>query len=147
MAVQILTIGFTRKSARRFFTLLRESGAKRIIDVRLNATSQLAGFAKRDDLEYFAREICGIDCRAEPALAPTAPMLKAYRTGGDWPAYEREFLALLRKRRVEKTLDRGEVDGCCLLCSEEQPHHCHRRLVAEYLRDQWGDGVTITHLA
>ena len=142
----VFTVGFTRKPAKRFFELVRDSGAKRIVDVRLNNSSQLSGFAKKDDLAFFLAEICGVAYVHAPDLAPTADMLKAYRAGQmDWATYERRFLDLMRERRIEETMSKHLVADGCLLCSEDQPQHCHRRLVAEYLRDQWG-GVDIEHL-
>ena len=144
--MKVFTIGFTRKSADRFFGLLRESGAKRVVDVRLNNISQLAGFAKRDDLAFFLAEICGMEYVHLPELAPTEEMLDEYRKrGGDWETYESRFLDLMRRRRIEKSIPEEVVADGCLLCSEDKPHHCHRRLVAEYLSDHWG-GVEISHL-
>ena len=143
---KVYTIGFTKKSASEFFGLLKESGAKRLVDVRLNNVSQLAGFAKRDDLEYFLRQICRMDYVHMPNLAPTKEMLDAYRKEHrDWQTYEREFLALMDARRVAKLGIKRIIANACLLCSEAAPDHCHRRLVAEYLRRHWGD-VEITHL-
>ena len=144
--MRVFTIGFTRKSAERFFGLLRESGARRIVDVRLNNASQLAAFAKRDDLAYFLTEICAMEYVHLPQLAPTKEMLDDYRKrGGDWATYEARFLDLMRRRRIEKTIPEETVADGCLLCSEDKPHHCHRRLVAEYLHAHWG-GVEVTHL-
>jgi uncharacterized protein (DUF488 family) len=144
--MKLFTIGFTKKSARRFFELLRSSGARRVVDVRLNNVSQLAGFAKKDDLAYFAKEVCGMDYLHLPALAPTKEMLDRYKKeGGDWQEYERQFLDLMRQRRIEETISKEAIADGCLLCSEDKPHHCHRRLVAEYLKDRWGD-VDIVHL-
>ena len=144
--MKVSTIGFTRKSAQRFFELLRESGAKRIVDVRLNNGSQLAGFAKKDDLAWFARELCGVDYVHLPILAPTKELLSGYRNGQiGWGDYETEFFRLMEERRIESELSREVIDFGCLLCSEDQPHHCHRRLVAEYLNGHWG-GLTINHL-
>ena len=143
--IRLFTIGFTKKSAEAFFTKLQEAGVKRVIDVRLNNNSQLAGFSKKADLAYFLRQIAGIDYVHLPAFAPTQDMLDRYKkAGGDWEAYAAGFLALIRGRSVENT-DPATLDGACLLCSEDQPHQCHRRLVAEYLRDHWGD-VEIVHL-
>jgi uncharacterized protein (DUF488 family) len=144
--VTIFTIGFTKKSAQQFFSLICSSGAKRVVDVRLNNVSQLAGFSKRDDLEYFLRQICGVGYLQQPELAPTRELLAEYRKRkGDWQTYERGFLELMRQRRIEELIPRHVIEDGCLLCSEDQPHHCHRRLVAEYLRDRWGD-VEIVHL-
>ena len=144
--MKIFTIGFTKKSARRFFELLRTSGARRVVDVRLNNVSQLAGFAKRDDLAYFLGAIGGMDYVHVPALAPTKQMLDAYKKQrGDWSTYETRFLDLMRARRVEQTVAKGIVADGCLLCGEDTPDHCHRRLVAEYLDRHWG-GLDITHL-
>jgi uncharacterized protein (DUF488 family) len=145
--MKIFTIGFTRKSAETFFTRLRNAGVKRLVDVRLNNVSQLAGFAKKDDLRFFTREICHIDYVHVPALAPTAEILDPYKKAknGDWLLYERLFLDLMKARRIEETVPREIVDGGCLLCSEEKPHHCHRRLVAEYLSEKWG-GIEIEHI-
>ena len=144
--MRVLTIGFTKKNAQRFFDLLQSAGVKRVVDVRLNNASQLAGFAKRDDLAWFLRQIGDIDYEHVPALAPTKTLLAAYRKAEiDWPAYEERFLDLMRERRIEETLDPKLLEDGCLLCSEDQPHHCHRRLVAEYLRDRWGD-IDVAHL-
>ncbi len=144
--MRVFTIGFTKKSARTFFTKLRQSGAQRIVDVRLNNVSQLAGFAKKDDLQYFLREICHMDYVHLPLLAPTQDMLEAYKKKkGDWSAYERDFFALMKSRHIESNVQRERIVDGCLLCSEERPDHCHRRLVAEYLQEKWPD-VEIIHL-
>lgn len=144
--MRTFTVGFTKKSARQFFDLLRQSGAKRVVDVRLNNISQLAGFAKKEDLAYFLKEICGMDYVHVPELAPTQAMLDEYKKEThDWSAYEVRFLNLMKERKIEQTVSRDVIADGCLLCSEDKPHHCHRRLVAEYLRDRWGD-VEIKHL-
>ena len=144
--MKVFTIGFTKKSARRFFEMLRKSGANRVVDVRLNNVSQLAGFAKKDDLAYFVKEICGMDYVHLPELAPTQEMLDEYKKRrGDWKTYETHFLALMKQRRIEESLPREAIADGCLLCSEDKPHQCHRRLVAEYLKQHWGD-VEINHI-
>ncbi len=145
--MKIFTIGFTKKSAEAFFTLLSQAGVQRLIDVRLNNVSQLAGFTKRDDLRYFTKTICGIDYIHLPQLAPTADILDAFKKqkATDWTLYEQQFNHLIQERRIEETTSREMLDGGCLLCSEETPEHCHRRLVAEYLQQQWPD-VEIVHL-
>jgi uncharacterized protein (DUF488 family) len=143
--MKLYTIGFTKTTAEHFFDRLKNSGAKKLIDVRLNNVSQLSGFAKRDDLRYFSETICGIGYRHVPKLAPTKNILDDFKKKkGDWIEYERKFLDLMADRRIEE-LNKEDLDGGCLLCSEDKPHHCHRRLVAEYLRKKWGD-VQITHL-
>jgi uncharacterized protein (DUF488 family) len=110
---------------------------ERLNNVRLNNVSQLDGFTKRDDLRYFTKTICAIDYVHLPELAPTAAILDPYKKvkNGDWDLYERQFLDLMHDRRIEEKIPRELVDGGCLLCSEEKPHHCHRRLVAEYLKE------------
>ena len=144
--VKLFTIGFTKKSAEVFFTKLSKAGVKRVIDIRLNNVSQLAGFAKRDDLRYFLRTICNIDYIHLPELAPTKEILEAYKKNkGDWSVYEKDFMALLEERRPEETISKDVFDGGCLLCSEPEPDKCHRRLVAKYLRDKWGD-VEVMHI-
>lgn len=144
--MKLFTIGFTKKSAEAFFTKLKNSGVRKLIDVRLNNVSQLAGFTKKADLAYFTKEICGIEYAHLPVLAPTQDILTAYKTNkGDWGVYERQFLSLMEARKIEESLPRDSLDGGCLLCSEEKPHHCHRRLVAEYLRERWGE-VEIVHI-
>ncbi len=144
--MKIFTIGFTKKSAERFFDCLLEARVKRLLDVRLRNISQLAGFTKREDLRYFTKAICGIEYLHLQELAPTKEILDSFKKlKGDWELYERRFRALLMMRRIEDTVPRKLIDGGCLLCSEETPHQCHRRLVAEYLREMWGD-VEIEHL-
>ena len=144
--MKLFTIEFTKKNAEQFFTRLKQPGLQRVVDTRLNNVSQLAGFTKKEDLRYFLREVGHIDYAHLPALAPTQKMLDDYKkNGGDWDTYERQFLGLMAERRIEATVDKSLVAGACLLCSEPTPHHCHRRLVAEYLRDKWED-VDIQHL-
>lgn len=145
--MKVFTIGFTKKSAQQFFEMLRRSGAKRVVDVRLNNVSQLAGFAKRDDLKFFLKEVCDMDYVHTPDLAPTQEMLDEYKKlKGDWQTYEKRFLDLMEKRKIEERIPKEVMAEGCLLCSEDKPHHCHRRLVVEYLRQQWGD-LDINHLA
>lgn len=135
----VYTIGFTQKSAQQFFNLLRRANVKRVVDVRLNNSGQLAGFAKKDDLVFFLRELGGIGYIHVPELAPTQDILDAYKKHkGSWEVYEQEFLSLMEKRRIEDAVARDLIDQGCLLCSEHKPHHCHRRLVVDYLQRKWG---------
>jgi hypothetical protein len=132
VTMKIWTIGFTKKSAEEFFSMLQSSGAKRLLDVRLNNSSQLAGFSKRDDLEYFLKAICGMEYRHLPELAPAQEMLEAYKGKlVDWAAYEVQFNSLMSERKVEQSVEREVLEGAVLLCSEPKPDKCHRRLVAE----------------
>ena len=144
--MKLFTIGFTKKSAEQFFTSLTNAGVKRLVDVRLNNVSQLAAFTKKEDLRYFTKAICHIDYQHLPDLAPTKEILDAFKKKkGDWETYEPKFIELMRSRKIEKTLDPSQLDAACLLCSEETPDHCHRRLVAEYLQKKWPN-VQIHHL-
>jgi len=144
--VKVFTIGFTQKSAEKFFGLLKHSGAKRVVDVRLNNVSQLAGFAKKQDLAWFAKQLAGMDYVHVPELAPTQDILDEYKKNkGDWQVYERKFLDLMEQRAVQNAVPKELIDQGCLLCSEDKPHHCHRRLVAEYFKRHWGD-VEVQHL-
>jgi len=144
--MKLFTIGFTKKPAREFFEKLRRPGLQRLIDIRLNNVSQLAGFSKRDDLQFFCEAILSIEYLHLPELAPTQDMLDAFKKQrGDWAGYERKFLSLMAERKVEAALDKEQMNGACLLCSEPTPEHCHRRLVAEYLKQKWGN-VEIEHI-
>lgn len=145
--MEIYTIGFTRKSADQFFGLLKSKGIRRLVDVRLNNVSQLAGFSKRDDLAYFLREIVGAEYAHEPSLAPTQEMLDALKKHrGSWADYEQQFMRLMAERRVDERLDPAVfATPTVLLCSEATPERCHRRLVVEYLDSRWGD-VRPVHL-
>jgi len=145
--MEIYSIGFTQKSASEFFGTLKAHGIERLLDVRLNNTSQLAAFAKQADLAYFLREICGAAYEHKPLLAPTQEILDAYKKHkGGWEAYEEAFLALMRDRSIESTIDKeGFARRTVLLCSEPSAEHCHRRLVLEYLQKHW-QGVEIRHL-
>lgn len=144
--MKVFTIGFTKKNAEQFFSRLKQPGLVRLVDVRLNNVSQLAGFTKRDDLRFFLRKICNIDYTHLTALAPTQDILDEYiKKGRDWEVYERKFLDLMAERVIEEKVPKRIIDGGCLLCSEATPERCHRRLVAEYLLSKWGD-VEIEHL-
>ncbi|MBN9390572.1 MAG: DUF488 domain-containing protein [Chloroflexi bacterium] len=126
---------------------MKKAGIRQLLDIRLNNSSQLAGFAKRPDLAYFLKEICAAAYLYEPLLAPTQEMLDKYKKQkGDWAVYEKEFLALLSERKVAEKIDPALFETpTVLLCSEPTAEHCHRRLVAEYLSQHWGN-VRIIHL-
>jgi len=146
MKINVYTIGFAKKSAREFFTKLGQARVKSVIDVRLNNVSQLAGFTKKQDLEYFLQEIARIRYVHMPELAPTKNILNAYKQKDiDWGAYEIQFCELLTERHIEDLITPEQVDEACFLCSEAQPDKCHRRLIAEYLSNHWGN-VVIHHL-
>lgn len=145
--MEIATIGFTKSSAESFFGRIAASGLRRLGDVRLNNTSQLAGFAKRHDLAYFLDRVCQVEYVELPILAPEEEMLRSYRSGAlSWADYELRYLELLHKRDAAVVVDQSLFEpGIVLLCSEDKPDHCHRRLAAEYLQSVWGD-ITIRHL-
>lgn len=143
----IYTIGFTRKSAKDFFEALRKTGARRLLDIRLHNTSQLAGFAKRDDLRYFLEEVVGMVYHEVPALAPEDEALKEYRKTGDWPRFEERYTEVVQQRRAEREIaPTWFEEGVVLLCSEAKPERCHRRLAAEYLQRQLYPEAEISHL-
>ena len=145
-SINLFTIGFTKKSAQQFFDTLIKAGVRRVVDTRLNNVSQLAAFTKRPDLEYFLKKIGNIEYVHLLDLAPTKEILDAYKKkGSDWSTYEKQFLKLIAERKIEEKVSLDLLDGGCLLCSEPTPHHCHRRLVAEYLSQKLGT-ITIHHL-
>ncbi|MDN4059558.1 DUF488 domain-containing protein [Massilia sp. YIM B02769] len=145
--MNVYTIGFTKKSAQSFFTLLKKSNVRTLVDVRLNNVSQLAGFAKKDDLKYFLREICDAEYVHVPDLAPTKDILEPYKDGKiTWTAYEDKFLNLMARRNIERSVRPQLLDQGCLLCSEHEPHMCHRRLVVEYLNKNSDLNLTVNHL-
>lgn len=147
MSVNVATIGFTKTKAENFFERLLRANVRRVIDVRLHNTSQLAGFAKADDLAFFLKKICSIEYQHQPLLAPTDEMLKSYKKEKrDWPTYEARFLALMAERQIESQLSPESLNGGCLLCSEAKPHHCHRRLVCDYLNEKWNGALQVRHL-
>lgn len=145
--MNVATIGFTRTNAEHFFTRIREAGVKRVLDVRLHNSSQLAGFAKAEDLPFFLDRLCGAGYVHEPLLAPTEEIMTAFKKEkGPWDVFQRDFLGLMAERKIEQELRPELFEGACLLCSEDTPHHCHRRLVCDYLNGKWGGSLSVTHL-
>ncbi|WP_245929358.1 DUF488 family protein [Agarilytica rhodophyticola] len=145
--IDIYTIGFTKKNAETFFNLIRTSEISTLLDVRLNNISQLAGFAKRDDLRFFLKELCNTDYVHVPELAPTKDILNAYKKGEiPWEEYEDKFLNLMGQRNIERSVKPALLDQGCLLCSEHEPHLCHRRLVVEYLNENSELDLKVKHL-
>lgn len=141
------TIGFTQKNAQKFFTLIKRNNVARIVDVRLNNVSQLAGFAKHEDLKYFLSELCNADYIHVKELTPTKDILDAYKKNIiTWDTYADKFLNLMSQRNIERSIDRSILENGCLLCSEHQPHYCHRRLVVEYLNKHWNSEIEVIHL-
>ena len=144
---KVYTIGFTKRSAEEFFGAIKKAGIRQLLDIRLNNSSQLAGFTKRDDLRYFLKAICGVSYKHELLLAPTQEILDAYKKShGSWSNYEKAFFTLMTTRQVEIKLPRSIFDSpTVLLCSERTAERCHRRLVLEYLQSKWGD-IEIVHI-
>lgn len=147
MKIKVATIGFTQSSAEHFFGRVRESGVKKVVDVRLHNTSQLAGFAKADDLAFFLRELCDVDYVHEPLLAPTEDIMSDFKKKkNDWQIFRERFLGLMAERQIETKLKPALFNGACLLCAEAKPHHCHRQFVCEYLNDKWDGALEVRHL-
>jgi len=144
--IKLFTIGFANKTAQKFFELLSVNNVQKIIDIRVNNTSQLSGFAKAKDLEFFAGKICNISYTYMPDFAPTKELLSQYRVKKiTWDEYTNQYLELIKIRVVEKTINIEEFHNCCLLCSEHLPQQCHRRLLAEYLQSRFCN-IEIHHL-
>lgn len=145
--MKINTIGFTKKNAQTFFNFIKNEKVTTLIDVRLNNVSQLAGYAKRDDLKFFLKELCDTDYLHIPDLAPTKEILNGYKKGGmSWERYEDDFLNLMAQRNIERILKPTLLNDSCLLCSEHEPHFCHRRLVVEYLNEHTDQNYQVKHL-
>jgi uncharacterized protein (DUF488 family) len=145
--MEIYTIGFTKKTAAQFFGTLKNASIEQLVDVRLNNVSQLAGFAKKDDLAFFLSEICGAVYKHETLLAPTQDLLDEYKKQkGSWTVYERQFLSLMAERQIESKIPQELFSKrTVLLCSEDTADQCHRRLVVDYLQSKWGN-ISVTHL-
>jgi uncharacterized protein (DUF488 family) len=144
--IKLFTVGFTKKNAEYFFNLLKNASVKKIIDTRINNTSQLSGFAKGNDLKFFAKEIGYMNYVHNIDLAPTKELLSKYRKKEiDWSEYELEYLNLLDLRKIKDKINIEELHQNCFLCSEHDPDFCHRRLLAEYLKSV-NRNVDIIHL-
>lgn len=147
-AVPVTTIGFTGKTAQEFFDLLKNAEVRTVLDIRLSNTSQLAGFAKKQDLPFFLDRLCGAAYREMPELAPEPDLFKRYKAKElTWDDFAAAYVELIAKRRVESNLDVDLFRSACLLCSEHLPHHCHRRLALEYLNSRWNSRLKVTHLS
>lgn len=149
--IKIFTIGFTKKTAEHFFSLLEKNDVKTIFDVRLNNSSQLAGFTKGMDLKFFLDKLLAIKYIHNTEFSPTKDILDSYKKGNiDWVTYEKLFNKLLHSRKLEKYIKnelRESLDGICFLCSEDTPEYCHRRLVAEYVQELLKDEyIEIIHI-
>ena len=144
--IKIYTIGFTKKTAKQFFELLKKNQVKKIVDIRINNSSQLAGFAKGTDLEYFANEICGIEYTYIEDFAPTKELLSDYQNKKfNWIEYEKIYRNLIKGRKIAEKYNISDFDNACFLCSEQTAEQCHRRLLAEYFKEINPD-VEIIHI-
>ncbi len=144
--MRLFTIGFTKKSAEEFFSRLQKAGVLRIVDIRLNNTSQIAGFAKESDLRFFLRAVAGIDYVHITDFAPTQEILDDFKKNkGSWFEFERKFEELMINRNIAGRASEVIRDNDCLLCSEHTPEQCHRRLVAEHIQENLAN-IEIVHL-
>lgn len=144
--MKLFTIGFTKKSAQEFFELIQKSGVTRVVDIRLNNTSQIAGFAKSRDLKYFLNAIANVDYIHVPALAPTQDILDQYKKKkGEWTDFKASFLQLMEIRNTATAMLGTVQDWDCLLCSEHTYQNCHRSLVVDHLNRHW-QNLEVHHL-
>jgi uncharacterized protein (DUF488 family) len=143
---RIYTIGHNKKNLRKFIELLRQAKVTKVIDVRLNNTSQLVGFAKKEDLSFIL-ELVGVEYEHVPQLAPTEELRKKFKQDKNWDEYKDAYLRLLNERDALTLLEQssGAKQVLCLLCSEDKPDRCHRRLLAEYIQSHCPD-IEICHL-
>lgn len=142
----LYTIGFAGKSAEEFFAKLKTAGVKKVVDVRLYPTTLSSGFARKKDLAFFLKNLCGISYQHNPNLAPTEALLKGYKNGSiSWAEYQQTYTGLLQARHIGQNLNGEVLEGVCLLCAEALPDYCHRRLLAEYLA-QKDEKIAILHL-
>ncbi len=145
--IKIFTIGFTGSSAEHFFGRLKSAGVKKVIDTRLWAGSQLSGFAKKKDLQFFLKAISGIEYEYRQELAPSEDILKPFKNNHiSWNDYEMQYIQLMEQRNIAHIVMPTEVDESCFLCACKTHHHCHRRLLAEYLKNAWDRQTEIIHL-
>lgn len=143
--MKLFTIGFSKKSAEEFFTLLTKNRIKKLIDIRLNNKSQLAGFANAKHLPYFLK-LHNIEYEYKPELAPTKELLDGYKKKQiSWQEYEKMYNKILLDRNILNFIKKDELNNSVFLCSEPTPTHCHRRLLAEYIAKHF-DNVEIKHL-
>lgn len=144
---RVFTVGFTEKSAEHFFGLIKSNSINVLFDTRINNVSQLAGFAKNKDLSFFLKELCGTEYIWEPKFAPTKDMLSQYRSKEmEWGEYELRYKDLICKRNVEACYPTDLFIQSCLLCSEHLPHHCHRKILVDYLNEKWEKKMEVVHL-
>lgn len=145
--LKIFTIGFTGTTAEGFFSRLRDAGVKKVIDTRLWPDTQLSGFAKKRDLPFLLQNLSSAAYEHKIDLAPTENILKDFKDKKiGWPEYESLYVQLLHDRCTAEKLMSNDVDDVCFLCAEKTPHHCHRRLLAEYLQREWNTEMEIIHL-
>jgi len=143
---RIFTVGYAGKNACQFFTILKQAGIRKVIDVRLYNTSQLAGFTKKQDIEYFLQAIVGAEYISLPIMAPTKQLLNDYKKGQiSWQQYETQFKSIITQRQIEKHIMSQDMNMSCFLCSETTADNCHRRLIAEYMAELWPN-ISIIHL-
>ena len=142
----LFTIGFTQSTAENFFSRLKKAKVKILLDTRLNNQSQLAGFAKKDDLPYFLSKIAKIKYSHMPQLAPSKTILDDYRHKKiSWKVYEKRYLELIKKRNVKKLFKLSQLKDACFLCSEAKPDHCHRRLLSDFFMQKFKK-LKVVHL-
>jgi len=143
--MNIFTIGFSQKNAEEFFSLLTQNKVKKLIDIRLNNKSQLAGFANAKHLIYFLK-LHNIEYEYKPELAPSKELLDGYKKKTiNWSEYINIYNKLLIDRNILKKISINDFNNSVLLCSEPTADQCHRRLMAEYLKDNFKK-INIKHL-
>lgn len=146
---ELFTIGFTQKTAERFFSLISKANIQLLVDVRLNNKSQLAGFTRGTDLEFFLKKLCNCHYKHSIEYAPDKSLLQAYKnnkTPISWSEYTDRYTSIIIKRnaleKFKEILD--SADRICLLCSEPRPENCHRGILASMLAERYQ--IKVTHL-
>lgn len=142
----VFTIGVSDKTAQQFFTLINKPALARVIDIRPENTVNLGGFSKKNNLPFLLQEMGQREYVRNLELVPDRNMLDdAKLTPASFHQYKQQVQTLLSSRKIETTIPRELIDGACLMCNEPRANHCYRKVLAEYLKDKWGDMI-IMHL-
>lgn len=147
--MKLYSIGFTRKTAEKFFGLLKNNQMNCLVDIRLNPNGQLSRFAFEQDLPFFLNKLVdGCEYMHRVDLAPHKELIKEVRTKGsamykDYRLFEKEFnKQLIEKSCIDNFLEHfAKYRNVVLLCSEPTIEKCHRRLVYDMLLSMFRNDI------
>jgi uncharacterized protein (DUF488 family) len=141
--LSVFTIGHSKHPIEKFLGLLREHGVEVLVDARSQPFSRFSPQFSRKALESAVTEVSIRYLFMGDSLGGRPAPRECYDADGKLD-YDRVEAQEFYQRGIERLLDGIARFRVCIMCAEEDPSHCHRRLLVT--RTLVRGGVEVRHI-